>query len=235
MTQTGQNRRERQRVVELIQEYRTKGYSVLEPSNPGDLPEFLRGRNYIPDLIVQSKKENFVVEVKSSENLATLKPLSDVSELVNAQENWQFILVLTNPRQESAPASPMTSRAKALQLLSRAKHVGSLEDPALLEAWFIYAWVAAEACLELLSARGEKAKARPVGALTYIRNLAMEGELDRKDAQRLERLYKLRSAFLHSAGDVRVTTSDVEWLQRFAESLLSEEDKGERWLPNIDH
>jgi uncharacterized protein YutE (UPF0331/DUF86 family) len=122
----------------------------------------------------------------------------------------------------------MTSRAKILQLLNRAKHVESLEDPALLEAWFIYAWVAAEACLELLSARGEKAKTRPVGALTYIRDLAMEGELDRKDAQRLERLYKLRSAFLHSAGDVRVTTSDVEWLQCFAESLLSDEETGER-------
>ena len=159
-------------------------------------------------------------------------PLSDVSEVVNAQKGWHFVLVLTNPRQQNPQASPTASRAKVLQLLERAKHVESLEDPALLEAWFIYAWVAAEACLELLSSRREKEKARPVGALTYIRDLAMEGELDRKDAQRLERLYKTRSAFLHSAGDFRVTKPEVKWLQGFAESLLSEVEKGERWLPN---
>jgi uncharacterized protein YutE (UPF0331/DUF86 family) len=220
MMTTTQNRRERQRVLELIQEYRAKGFIVLEPSSPEELPEFMRTSGYVPDLIVRSKKENLVVEVKSSESVASLDSLSDVSELVNAQEGWHFVLVLTNPRQEKSSMTPSTSRSKVLGLLERAKHIGSLEDPQLLEAWFIYAWVAAEACLDLLSARQEKEKTRPLGALTYIRDLAMQGELDRKDAQRLERLYKTRSAFLHSVGDAKVVAADVDWLQRFTESLL---------------
>jgi uncharacterized protein YutE (UPF0331/DUF86 family) len=235
MTTNTQNPRERQRVLELIQEYRSKGFSVLEPGRPDDLPEFLRNRNYLPDLIARSKDENLVVEVKSSESMAALDALSDVSELVNAQKDWHFVLVLTNPRQEKTPANPATSRAKVLQLIERARHVESLEDPALLEAWFIYAWVAAEACLELLSSRSETKAKRPVGARTYIRDLAMLGELDREDAQRLERLYKTRTAFLHSAGDAKVTPGDVEWLQGFTQSLLTEAAKGQRWLPGTDH
>jgi hypothetical protein len=223
-----QNRRERQRVLELIQEYRSKGFTVLEPSDPDDLPEFLGNRNYMPDLIARSRDENLVIEVKSSETLAALERLSSISELVNAQKDWHFVLVLTNPRQEKNPASPATSRAKVLQLIERARHVESLEDPALLEAWFIYAWVAAEACLEVLATRSEKETRRSVGARTYIRDLAMGGELDRKDAQRLEKLYKARSAFLHSAGDAKVTAEDVEWLQGFTESLLSEAVNGQR-------
>ena len=104
-----------------------------------------------------------------------------------------------------------------------------------MEAWFIYAWVAAEACLELLAKRSEKETRRPMGAQTYIRDLAMEGELDRKDAQRLEKLYKARTTFLHSPGETKVTVSDVEWLQAFTESLLSEAGKGQRGLPSTDH
>jgi hypothetical protein len=232
MTIDTQNRRERQRVLELIQEYRAKGFTVLEPGSPEELPMFMRSHGYVPDLIVRSTKENLVVEVKSSESVASLDALSDVSELVNAQEGWHFVLVLTNPRQEKSSATPMPSRSKVLELLERAKHIGSLEDPALLEAWFIYAWVAAEACLDLLSVRQEKA--RKMGALTYIRDLAMQGELDRKDAQRLERLYKTRSAFLHSVGDAKVAVVDVEWLQRFTESLLNDAENGQR-PTSIDH
>ena len=232
MTVNTQNRRERQRVLELIQEYRAKGFTVLEPSSPEELPMFMRNHGYVPDLIVRSKKENLVVEVKSSESIASLDALSDVSELVNAQEDWHFVLVLTNPRQEKSSATPITSRSKVLELLERAKHIGSLEDPALLEAWFIYAWVAVEACLDLLSVRQEKA--RPMGALTYIRDLAMQGELDRRDAQRLERLYKTRSAFLHSVGDAKVVVADVEWLQRFTESLLTDAENGHH-STSIDH
>jgi uncharacterized protein YutE (UPF0331/DUF86 family) len=231
MTASIQNRRERQRVIELIREYTAKGYSVLEPSTPGDLPDFLRDRSYIPDLIVRSKGENLVVEVKSSENLAALKQLSDLSELINAQKDWQFVLVLTNPRQEKFPSNSMTSRAKVLQLLKRARHVESLDDPTLVEAWFIYAWVAAEACLDLVSTSAQadrERKGRPMGALTYVRDLAMEGELDRKDAQRLVRLYKTRSAFLHSTSEAGVMADDVKWLQAFTESLLSGAAKDQR-------
>jgi hypothetical protein len=235
MTETTQNPRERTRVLELIQEYRAKGYVVTEPRNPEDLPEFLRGYNYVPDLIARSDNENLIVEVKSSENVATLNALTEISELVNAQKDWQFVLVFTNPRQEKAPTSPATSPARVAQLLNKARHVASLEDPALLEAWFIYAWVAAEASLEFLAARDKKNARRPTGALTYIRNLAMQGELDRKDAQRLEQLYKVRSAFLHSGSDARVTAGDVEWLQGFAESLLIATENDERWLSNSDH
>ena len=230
-----QSNRERQRVMELIQEYRSKGFTVLEPSDRDDLPEFLRNRNYLPDLIARSKDENLVIEVKSSESIATLEPLSHISELVNARKGWQFVLVLTNPRQEKGVASPAASRAKVLQLIERAKHVESLDDPALLEAWFIYAWVAAEACLELLSSEVETQKIRPAGVMTYIRNLAMQGELDRKDAQRLERLYKARSAILHAVGDGKVNRDDVEWLQGFTESFLNEAREGERWLPGADN
>lgn len=46
---------ERERLLELAQEYRQKGYEVLLPPNPEELPDFLK--DYRPEMIVRRGEE----------------------------------------------------------------------------------------------------------------------------------------------------------------------------------
>ncbi|PKA10623.1 hypothetical protein CH372_18450 [Leptospira meyeri] len=89
---------EAEKIHELAKEYTKKGYKVyLEPNNK-DLPKFLKDTNYRPDLIVKSKKENLVIEVKSSKSLSELNKFKDIPNLFKNKKNWEFLLVVTNPK-----------------------------------------------------------------------------------------------------------------------------------------
>ncbi|TGM30028.1 hypothetical protein [Leptospira levettii] len=90
---------EAEKIHELVKEYTKKGYKVyLEPSNK-DIIKFLRDSNYKPDLIVKSKKENLVIEVKSSKSLSKINEFKNIPNLFKNKKNWEFLLVITNPKQ----------------------------------------------------------------------------------------------------------------------------------------
>jgi Holliday junction resolvase len=59
---------ERQRARMLAEEYRRKGYEVVEEPSQEQLPDFLFG--YHPDLLIRKGDEAIVVEVKSRTSLA---------------------------------------------------------------------------------------------------------------------------------------------------------------------
>ena len=59
--------RERQRARAIAEEYRSKGYEVIEQPSPEQLPAFLAG--YHPDVLVQRGDEAIIVEVKSRSSL----------------------------------------------------------------------------------------------------------------------------------------------------------------------
>ena len=59
--------RERQRARAIAEEYRSRGYEVIEQPSPEQLPEFLAG--YHPDVLVRKGDEAIIVEVKSRSSL----------------------------------------------------------------------------------------------------------------------------------------------------------------------
>ena len=54
---------EEQRAHDLAEEYRKKGYHVIEKPSPEQLPDFLS--SYRPDLLARKGQTGVVVEVKS--------------------------------------------------------------------------------------------------------------------------------------------------------------------------
>jgi hypothetical protein len=211
--------RESQRATELANEYKKKGYAVVVPRSVEDVPPFLRGSNYIPDLIATSKEEKLIIEVKSSATIKTVDALASISELINAQKDWQFVLVVTNPKDQPIQAKT-TSSSKAREFLEKSKQLIGLNDGTLLEASFIYAWIATEASLRLLMRRSGEQNRPQQSTLSLIRDAAIIGELDREDAQHLEKLYKLRSSIMHAVDDSAPSANDVQWLSHLANSIL---------------
>lgn len=73
---------ERERLLQLAEEYRAKGYEILFQPSPADLPDFLKG--YRPDMIVSRGDESVIVEVKSRSSLSSSSTeyLSALAEVV---------------------------------------------------------------------------------------------------------------------------------------------------------
>jgi len=209
--------RESQRVRDLARQYRRDGYHVVIPSGLSDVPKFLAKTGYVPDLIATSEHDNLIVEVKTQETASTLDSLSSVSDLVNAQRGWQFVLVVTNPRSPQPPEGE-TSIGKAQSFLDKARALGT-QDETHTQASFLFAWVALEAALRRLFEASLTEK-KPRSGWTLIRDAAIAGQLDRRDAQELDRLYKVRSSLLHAGDALGPRPQDVVLLQRVVEECM---------------
>lgn len=217
--------RESQRVRELADEYTKKGYAVVHPRSESDIPQFLRGQGYLPDLVATSNDECLVIEVKTARTVREDKKISRVSELVNRQPGWQFLFVLTNPK-ERTPAATVGSSERWQELLRTSRHP-ALQTEELSEAAFILAWGALEGALrEASSTSGEDdpiVDGKPVPAkspLSQIRDAAILGLIDRKDIPKLERLFAMRNSIVHSGSGPRPTLEEVRDLQRFIDDVI---------------
>lgn len=206
------------RVDELAAEYANKGYSIKRPTSSGDLPHFLRNAGYIPDLIVTSRHENLIVEVKTRESVHLLERLAPISELVNSQAGWQFVLVLTNPRERKV-AFTHINLSRVQELLARVSELGS-RDEAHTEASFLFAWAALESLLRSINSK-ESAGPDSNSPWTLIRNSTMAGVIAREDALRLQDLSSIRNALVHGADQPLPRPEDVQFLQKLIKGILA--------------
>jgi hypothetical protein len=186
---------------------------------PADLPSFLRKAHYIPDLIVRSKNENFVVEVKSTFAVRSSPQLSKISEIVNSQPKWQFILVLANPRESRTVVSQKASFNLPLAL-ERSKKLARSLDSDLNDAALVYAWAAFELALVRLLEEDKQGSLR-LGS-SMLRDAAIEGHISRTDQSKLEAIYRKRNQSLHGDVPPKVRKSEIRWLNQLAETLASQ-------------
>lgn len=98
MSHPDQNSLEQQRLRRLAKEYERKGYQVTMHPAPADLPPVLASCPI--DLIAESDGKTIAVEVRTKETLTLdgSKNLRQMSDLVQQLPNWEFELVITNPR-----------------------------------------------------------------------------------------------------------------------------------------
>lgn len=218
---TENTNRESQRVTELANEYKAKGFDVTIPRSSKDNPFFLRESPYIPDLIATSAKENLVIEVKSRKTAGTLGTLSEIAERVNSQPSWKFVLVLTNPRNINT-REPIEgpSPAKAMALLEKSRALG-LSDQTHTEAAFLFAWAALEAALHSMAV-STTASQTPRSVWTLVRDAAMQGNIARSDSNELNHLFKMRNSLLHAGDEIPPSASDVNRLREVVRDLLQQ-------------
>lgn len=209
--------RESQRANALAAEYRSKGYRVTIPRTEKDVPAFLEDAGYVPDIIATSEHENLIVEIRSQQTTGELARISEVAELVNAQPAWSFVLVLTNPRTAMAEATKANA-SKAESLLEKSIAIGT-KDAAHSQAAFLFAWTAFEAAWRLISDERKTNKDR-YPFVSSIRDAAMAGAVDRKDAQWLEGLFRIRNSLLHAEDEITPTGEEIERLRQFVMTII---------------
>lgn len=83
---------------EVVRDYKNEGYIVIENPSKNDVPDFLK--NFQPDIIAKKDNDNVIIEIKISTllNKNNFLELEEIASRINAQENWRFELIFTNPK-----------------------------------------------------------------------------------------------------------------------------------------
>jgi hypothetical protein len=210
------------KVAELAREYSSAGYRVIEAPTDAQMPSFLRGTGFQPDLIANSEHENIVIEVRSRESIRHDKNLAQISDIVEKNEGWSFLLVYTNPRSKSqtAPSGQVSPRATIIESLTNAQRwvdKGSEVEPAATLLWL---WSILEAAI-LNASRLETDKSRPRTPRTLIRDAVIEGLISDKSFEFLERLMRVRNEVAHGNLLKSPRHNELQRLVRVCEEILS--------------
>jgi len=207
---------ERERLLELAEEYRQKGYEVLLPPKPEELPDFLRG--YRPDMIVRRGEEAIVIEVKSRPSIASAPYLRELAQTVEEHPGWRVELVMTNPEDATYFANVEGSlQEHEIKTQLQVARKLAVYHP---ESAILYAWSLAEATLRLLADQEGLSLQKPE-PLRLLKQLAIEGVISKAEYQSLMNAFPLRNAIAHGFTTTRPTQSSVLELIEVTEQLLN--------------
>lgn len=191
----------------IAEDFRHRGYEVVVQPTAEQRPSFLA--DLVPDIIAHRGDEHLVVEVKRTPSSDDRDRLNAMSSLVSAHPGWRFVVMAPPPKEQLLPGESLSVITQEA-IERRLEEARTLENTGHPEAALLIAWAAIEASLRLLSYREGISLARPDTG-TLLRNLSSEGLLDRVTFQRLNELFKRRSAlahgFRHERGDEAGDTS----------------------------
>ncbi|MGL5035489.1 MAG: hypothetical protein ACRC6M_17015 [Microcystaceae cyanobacterium] len=208
---------EREKVLQLANEYRNEGYEVLFHPSSDDLPNFLKG--YRPDLVVKRGNESVIVEVKSrfSLNSSTTQYFRNLAQVVEQHPDWRFELVMTNSeeiidspnREGSLQPSEIETRLQAARQL-----VSQYPESAIL-----YSWSLVEATLRLV-ADHEELNLQRFEPRYLVKQFVTEGLISRSEYQLLMNVFSLRNAIAHGFKTTQLSQESLYELIEMTEHLL---------------
>jgi len=185
--------RQENRITDIANEYKRKGYRVTIYPSRYDLPSFLSG--YQPDIIAESEEESVIIEVKSRRDLSQNERMYRMAEVIGAHPRWRFELVMTNPKGSTliSSESRLPDVEEISRRLTKARRLAAHGD---LEVAISTAWSAAEGLLRLIGKVENVALDREPS--TYvIKDLYSLGLIDNASYRELSNAYKIRNSIVH--------------------------------------
>jgi hypothetical protein len=207
---------ERQRARTLAEEYRSRGYEVIEAPSPEQLPDFLAG--YRPDLLIRKGDEAIVVEVKSRSSLVKDPQIRELARVLGSKPNWNFELVMV--REDEQLSAPEGTRPFVREdILRGIEATERLFEAGFAEAALVLAWTTSEAALRLLT------EAEGIGLdrhtpLYVLKQAVMHGVISRDEYNFLTNVMKYRNAFVHGFKTVDFDPALVKELISTTKRLL---------------
>ena len=217
---TTYERIERQRVLDIAQEYRDKGYEVTVEPDPQSLPDSLK--KYHPDLVIRNGEERIIVEVKTFASLVSPNQLTDLAQAVRKEPGWRLELAVVNPKRAGQTGSASTESA----IQDRLADASQLRSEGYSNAALLATLSALEAALRLAdmsSGSGRVERSAP----TVARSLFKQGLLTPAEHAAVARGLRLRNSTVPNptdqAVDDRLTDELLPIIQSLSgRSLISE-------------
>jgi hypothetical protein len=210
---------ERKRVHDLAEEYRSKGYKVIEEPSSEQLPDFLSG--YHPDLLISKGKETVVVEVKSRASLARDSRVRDLAQLLYAKPGWNFELVIVGEGEKPHVPEGVSS-FEIEDIFQGIEEAEKLLESGFSEAALLLAWSAVEAAVRRL-AEEEGIVVDRFLSLHILKQAVANGVISREDYNLLMRAMKYRNALAHGFKTTDFDSALVRELISAAKRILQSE------------
>lgn len=185
--------RDRQRARPIAEEYRSRGYEVIEQPSPEQLPEFLAG--YRPDLLVRRGDEATIVVVKSQSSLAKEPQITELARLLPRKPHWNFELAMVGEGEQfiTPEGARPFARGDVFRGIEEAEGLvaSGFSESALLRAWSIL-----EATVRLLTEEEGIVldRYRPV---YILKQAVINGVISRDEYNFLKKVMKYRNALVH--------------------------------------
>jgi hypothetical protein len=207
-------KQKRDRLLQLAEEYRHKGYDVLFQPNTEDIPIFLQG--YRPDLIVKNRDECAIVDVRSRTSLDA-GYLQNIARIVEQQPGWRYEMVMANSEEnghylkieESLDLSEIEAKLPVARQLA-AQHP---------ESAILYTWSLTEATLRLVALQ-EKLSIERFDPCYLVKLLVSEGVISRAEYRLLMDALSLRDDLNHGLKTPQITCESAIELIASTETLL---------------
>ncbi|TVP64323.1 MAG: hypothetical protein EA343_05590 [Nodularia sp. (in: Bacteria)] len=211
---------ERERLLNVAQEYRQKGYQVILSPNSEEIPAFLRDYGYRPDMIVRRGDDAVVIEVKSRHSImGGGQYLQRLAQVIEEHPGWRLELVMTNP-EDALYSAKAGDSFQADEIKSKLQVVRELTShhPELA---ILYTWSLAEATLRLLAEHEGLSLQKFEQPLRLLKQLTTEGVISQTDHQLLMDAFPLRNAIAHGFKTSKINPSSVLELIEVTEQLLN--------------
>jgi REase_AHJR-like len=184
---------ERQRARALAEEYRSKGYEVIEVPSPEQLPDFLAG--YHPDLLIRKGDEAIVVEVKSRSSLVNDPQIRELARLLGSKPNWNFeLVVIRDEEQWSVPEDACPFERE--DILRGIEATERLLEAGFPEVALLLAWSTSEATVRLLT-ETEGIRLDRHTPLYVLKQAVVHGVISRDEYNFLMNVMKYQNALAH--------------------------------------
>jgi hypothetical protein len=208
--------RERQRARALAEEYRNRGYEVIEQPSPEQLPEFLAG--YRPDLLVRRGDEAIIVEVKSRSSLAKDPRIRELARLLQTKPHWNFELVMVGEGEQLR--TPEGARPfERDDILRGIEAAEKLATSGYSEAALLQAWSTLEATVRLLTEEEGLVLDR-LNPLSILKQAVTNGVIFRDDYNFLIKIMDYRNALIYGLKPIDFDPTLVEQLISTTKRLL---------------
>ena len=181
------------RARRIAQEYRTRGYEVVESPSQMQMPEFLGG--YHPDFLCRKSDDAVVVAVRPRLAMTREPKIWELAELLRDRPGWRFDLVIVNVGDQleiPEGSSPLTRR-EIRRRIAEAQH---LQNAGSDRAAMLLAWSATEAIVRLLAEEEGWVAEHPTSG-HVISAAVYHGAISKDDEQFLEHTLRCRNALAH--------------------------------------
>jgi uncharacterized protein YutE (UPF0331/DUF86 family) len=177
----------------LAQEYRKRGYQVVEQPRGDSLPPFLRG--FSPDLIATKDDDCAVVEIKTAESLRGSNEIKELAAAVEPHAGWRFELISLGT--DSGAASAQLSEAGLEHLLAAAL---AAYDSGQKDLSLIYLVSVLDELVQDVAVQ-HRIKGRDRSARSVIQELAFQGIIDGTTTDVLDQAWDRRKAIVHGRAE----------------------------------
>jgi len=210
-----------QRLNNVAESYRSRGYTVLVRPKPDELPSF--AKDFKVEILATGADGNVLASVKATSfDLEADPDVLRYSQIIEKQPGWRFDILVLGPEGGLPKQSRPAGEPSEDDIRRTLDEVERLLQAGFTQSSFATAWGALEAAMRRRVRAGGQEAGWGTTPRTLLNDLYSSGVISTAILRELEGLFQLRNAIVHGFSEPAVDRKAVRSLVDTARLLLAE-------------